>query len=395
MSVPRVSAITVLGVTAVGISTTALIGPVVPDILAEFDRPQSQAGLVIGLSTLPAIVFSPVLGALSDRHGRSAVLRPCLFTFAVLGVASAFAPTFESFLLLRFLHGLPAAGLVVLALVIISDQWAGPDRATLMARNAALLTASLAVFPVVGGMVSDIAGWRSVHLLYLMGLVPLVGVPRLGASPAVTPPVALSRQLAGTIGLLRVGRIGAAVLGATIVIAFMFGWNITLMPLHAEQVLGLSASSRGLFVGAGAAVATATALIFGRRAASAPPLTVMLIAFAVFVLGWGLVWAGGPRVAVAGLGIAVTGIAQGIVGPTLQSVIAADAPEDRRGAALALWGSSIRTGQTLGPALIAVLLVFGTTGDAYRAGVASALILTLALGALSLRSRRRVVGAVT
>lgn len=390
MGQPRVATTTLLAVTAAGMTTTALVGPIVPDILADFDQPTQRAGLVIGLSTLPAIVFSPILGALADRHGRAAVLRPCLVLFAVLGAASAAAPTFETLLVLRFLHGLPAAGLVVLAVVLISDQWSGADRAVMMTRNAAVLTGSLAVFPVIGGAVSDLAGWRAVYALYALAVLPLLGIPRVVRPVTTLQKVPLARELRDTGRLLGVRRIGWSTLAGTVMLAFIFGWNVTLLPLHAEEVLGLSAGVRGAFVGAGAAVATITALIFGRWVGSITPLWVMVMACGVFVAGWGLVWSAGAQPVLVGVGIAATGLAQGVVGPTLQTVIASDAPEAQRGAALSLWGSSIRLGQTLGPALMTIFLVFGSTTTTYLVGVIVALCLGLVLVPFALRSTTSV-----
>src|SRR3546814_1692572 len=87
---------------------------------------------------------------LADRHGRRAVLVPCLASFGLFGLLSALSPSFQVLLVLRLLQGVGGAGLINLAVVIIGDHWSGIDRARLVGQNAAVLTLSLATFPPLG-----------------------------------------------------------------------------------------------------------------------------------------------------------------------------------------------------------------------------------------------------
>ena len=121
--------------------------------------------------TLPGIVMAPVIGVLADRFGRRAVLVPCLVGFGVFGLLSALAPTFEMLLVLRLLQGVGSAGLINLAVVIIGDHWDGVERARLVGQNAAVLTVSLAVFPPLGGLLTELGGWRLSFAPYAVGLV--------------------------------------------------------------------------------------------------------------------------------------------------------------------------------------------------------------------------------
>ena len=62
--------------------------------------------------------------------------------------------------LLRLLQGIGSAGLINLAVVLIGDHWTGLERARLVGQNAAILTVSLAVFPPLGGLLTELGGWR-------------------------------------------------------------------------------------------------------------------------------------------------------------------------------------------------------------------------------------------
>src|SRR5690606_33608775 len=77
----------------------------------------------------------------------------------------------ELMLLLRFLQGAGAAGLINLAVVIISDHWAGLDRTRRVAQNSAVLTVSLAVFPPIGGGLTELGGWRLSFAPYGLAIV--------------------------------------------------------------------------------------------------------------------------------------------------------------------------------------------------------------------------------
>src|SRR3546814_15254577 len=69
------------------------------------------------------VCSSDLIGVLADRHGRRAVVVPCLIGFGVFGLLSALAPTFNALLLLRLLQGIGSAGLINLAVVLIGDHW--------------------------------------------------------------------------------------------------------------------------------------------------------------------------------------------------------------------------------------------------------------------------------
>ena len=129
--------------------------------------------------TLPGIVMAPVIGVLADRFGRRAVLVPCLAAFGVFGLLSALAPTLRhARSSLRLLQGLGSAGLINLAVVLIGDHWTGLERARLVGQNAAVLTVSLAVFPPLGGLLTELGGWRLSFAPYALGLATAVLICR-------------------------------------------------------------------------------------------------------------------------------------------------------------------------------------------------------------------------
>jgi MFS family permease len=139
--------------------------------------------------------MAPIIGVLADRLGRRAVLIPCLVGFGAFGVLSGLAPTFESLLALRFAQGIGAAGLINLAVVIISDHWDGVERARLIGKNAAVLTISLAIVPPIGGGLTELGGWRLSFGPYAIGFVTALLLVRRLDEVLPERPASLAAQL--------------------------------------------------------------------------------------------------------------------------------------------------------------------------------------------------------
>src|SRR6478752_6729551 len=77
-------------------------------------------------------VGSLVAGPLADRYGRRPMMLLSIAFAALGGLASAIAPTFDTLLIVRAIHGFFAAGLGVLAVSVIRDRFEGDRMARLM-----------------------------------------------------------------------------------------------------------------------------------------------------------------------------------------------------------------------------------------------------------------------
>src|SRR3984957_8227588 len=83
---------------------------VLKDVAGEFgvDKKQVAVAITLTLACRPLGAF--IFGRLADRFGRRPVLMLDILMFAVLEVASAFAPNLTIFLILRALFGLAMGG---------------------------------------------------------------------------------------------------------------------------------------------------------------------------------------------------------------------------------------------------------------------------------------------
>ena len=357
----------IFSITVTGILANTLVGPAIPDILDAFDQPSSRAGVFVAAGTLPGIVMAPVIGVLADRFGRRAVLVPCLVAFGIFGLLSALAPTFPSLLALRLCQGIGSAGLINLAVVLIGDHWTGNERARIVGQNAAILTISLAIFPPVGGLLTELGGWRLSFAPYALGLATAVLIyHRLDANrPAAG--VTLRAQLRGAGSALRNRDVIGSVSIGFFIFMLIFGLFLTAMPVHLESEFGMSAGQRGLVIAIPAITSTFTALRlgplrsrFGVVGLLAGAGVLFTIAFVVMGLAAAL-----PVLFAAAL---LYGLGEGVFIPTLQDVVAGASAPEQRGAVVAVWVGAARAGQTVGPLLAAALYGATSTGTTFVIG---------------------------
>lgn len=334
----------IFALTATGLSVNMLVIASLPEIIAGVDAGPGQAGMVIAAAALPGIVLGPVIGLLADRYGRRVVLVPSLLLIAAGGALAATSSSLVWLLAWRFVQGVGATGAINLAIVLIGDHWQATRRAAMLGRNAAVMTASTAAFPLVGGALTDAAGWRALFAVYLLavgtGAMAVVRLPARAASPPTARPFHELRLALRYPGVIRA--LGAAAIAFTLI----FGLVLTLLPLHLQAEFGLGPTTRGVLLAAPAGTSALVALGAGRlqRFAKSALLSTAAVLFTV-----GLAAAAtAPTLALLVVAVVSFGAGQGLLVPNLHD-IAAGSSDTGRGAVVSLLLSASRFGQTVGP----------------------------------------------
>lgn len=360
--------------TLTGITANTLIAPVLPDIIDDFGRSDSAAGLLVAAASLPGVVAAPVIGVLADRLGRRRVLVPCLAIFGLMGAVASLAPTYWVLVGARFLMGIGTAGLINLSVVLIGDHWQGSERVRQIGRNAAVLTAGLALLPLISGVLAAIGSWR-------LSLAPsALALATAWAAWAllddVRPPHAgssLTDQLREASGVLRSPAILATMASGFLIFVMIFGLFLTALPVHLEREFGLSAAPRGLLLAVPSISSTLIALNLSRlraRMGLRPLLVLGGAMFGVALLGMGVA---ATLVAVV-VGLLVYGAGEGATVPSLQETTASRAGAAQRGIVLATWVAAVRLGQAVGPLLFAAVFDVIGTGATLAVGSVVSLV---------------------
>lgn len=357
----------IFSITVTGILNNTLLGPAIPDILSTVDQPASRAGLLVASGALPGIVVAPLIGVLADRFGRRKVLTPCLVVFGLGGGMAALAPSFALLLVFRLVQGMGGAGLINLAVVIIGDFWTGNERARLVGRNAATLTISLAIFPALGGLLTEIGGWRLSFAPYPLALVTALLVWRRLPEIELHPQPNVTAQLREAAKVLRRPLLALATLAAFGVFFLIFGLYLTVLPVLLEDKFGLSAGARGLVISAPALSSTVAALTVGRLRASLGGRRLVLIGSAAFTVAFVTIGLA-PTLLVLLVGGLFYGLGEGLSIPTYQDFVAGAAPPASRGAVVAVWVGAARAGQVAGPLAAGAALVSFLPGTVFVVG---------------------------
>ena len=163
---------------AILLAALAMLGPFSIDLYLpafhDIGRDLGVAPLAVQ-QTLSSYLFAYAFmmlwhGALSDALGRRPVLIAGLGVFALATLGCAIAGNIETLWLFRALQGICAGTGLVVGRAIIRDRFQGPDAQRVMSRVTLMFGIAPAIAPVMGGLLLNAFGWRSIFWV-LMALV--------------------------------------------------------------------------------------------------------------------------------------------------------------------------------------------------------------------------------
>ncbi|MFC3075887.1 MFS transporter [Shinella pollutisoli] len=140
-----------VGSFGIGTGEFAIMG-LLPDVARTFGVTTAEAGYVISAYAFGVVVGAPVIAVTGARFRRRDLLVVLMAVFALGNLASAMAPTFESFILMRFVSGLPhgayfgVAALVAAAMVPANRRTQAVGKVMLGLTVATLIGTPLAAF---------------------------------------------------------------------------------------------------------------------------------------------------------------------------------------------------------------------------------------------------------
>lgn len=142
----------------------------------ELTKPNDQQliifSYIIGFG-LPQLFFGPV----SDRFGRKALLKISLIGYIFAAIACAMTTSFTLMLLMRFVQGVFAAGIRVIAVSIVRDATAGRAMARIMSLVMTVFMIVPIIAPAIGSAIMAVANWKwTFGVLAISGLCVLIWV---------------------------------------------------------------------------------------------------------------------------------------------------------------------------------------------------------------------------
>ncbi|HWH28422.1 MAG TPA: MFS transporter, partial [Mycobacteriales bacterium] len=218
-SAGRVAALVGLlfGLASMGSAAVAIALPVLAE---DFALSTGGAAWVISLYALMLAVGTSVYGRVADLVGVRAPLAVGVVLMTAGATVGALAPTYPVLLGARIVQGAGAASVAVLGTAIISARCEGAVRSRALGRVAGVAAAVSCLGPLLGGVVTDLFGWRAAVAL---PVVAVLAVPPLwravptggsGARLDVVGAGLVAATAAGLVLLLQSPSTGVAVAGA-------------------------------------------------------------------------------------------------------------------------------------------------------------------------------------
>ena len=275
---------------AAGVTTFALLyspQAVLPELAEDFGMPVSATTLSISVTTLAMAVALLAVGPVTERVGRTPIIRASVVVTSVVGIAHSLAPNWPTLLVLRGLQGISLAGMAAVAMAYLREEIA-PDA---HAGATGLYVGGTAIGGMVGrlivGAVADAAGWRwALAAMGGVGLVCAVVVvvtlpPSRGfrrTEPSRAARRATMRRLVTDPALLALYGVAAVAMGAFIAVFNTVGFRLRGEP----YALGVAAAS---LVYLAYAPGSLTSTYAGRLADRVARRPVLPVAFGALAIG--------------------------------------------------------------------------------------------------------------
>jgi MFS transporter, ACDE family, multidrug resistance protein len=146
-----------------------VVAPIWPEMVQQLNLEPGLAANLVSMHCLTIAIFSPVLGLLADRIGRSRILVASLLLYALFGTAGAFVQSLAPLLVLRGLLGVASGGIAAAGLGLLASMYEGQARSQALGQATSTLTIAGIIFPLLGGWVGS-QQWQFTFYLYGLGL---------------------------------------------------------------------------------------------------------------------------------------------------------------------------------------------------------------------------------
>ncbi|MEV0986601.1 MFS transporter [Streptomyces sp. NPDC049949] len=390
-----------------------------PSMRRELGASVSGMQWTIDAYTLVLASLLMLAGSTADRIGRRRVFSVGLVFFTAGSLLCSLAPTLEWLIAFRMVQAVGGSMLNPVAMSIITNTFTDPrERARAIGAWGAVVGISMAVGPLIGGLLVESVGWRSIFWINLpIGLLALALTLRFvpesrAARPRRPDPVGqlLVMALLGsmTYGIIEAPSagwsspviLGCAALavaslaglllyeprraeplidprffrsapfsGATVIaigaFAALSGF-LFLNTLYLQDVRGLSALEAGLYMLPMALLTFVCAPLSGRLVGNRGPRPSLLIAGTAMAASGVLFAAFSAETSTPLLFTAYVlfGLGFGMVNAPITNTAVSGMPRAQAGVAAAVASTSRQTGGTLGVAVIGAVLAAGTAGGA-------------------------------
>ncbi|HWO98002.1 MAG TPA: MFS transporter [Bacillus sp. (in: firmicutes)] len=188
----------------------SMLIPILPDIQDELQLTEFQTGLVLSSFSIPAALFIPLIGVLSDWYGRKRfIVVSMLLLMAGSGMAimSGYMSDARGFYLLlagRIVQGAGAAGTTPLAMALAGDLFQQEKRSKVLGIIEVYNGVGKVVAPIIGATAALFAWYSAFYVYPFVALFVLYGVLRyVGKDHTAQDTISIGGYIKKTWGVLK------------------------------------------------------------------------------------------------------------------------------------------------------------------------------------------------
>jgi EmrB/QacA subfamily drug resistance transporter len=402
-----------------------ILNVALPSIRDDLHASTSGLQWTIDAYTLVLASLLMLSGSTADRIGRKRVFMTGLIVFVVGSVLCSLAPSLDALIAFRVIQAVGGSMLNPVAMSIITNTFTDPrERARAIGVWGAVVGISFAAGPLIGGLLVQSVGWRSIFwtnlpvglaaLLLTLKFVPESRAPK-GRRPDPVGQLLVIALFAGlTYAIIQAPESGfdavlpfavvalAALLGllwyeprrdeplidlrffrsppfsgATVIAISAFaslGGFLFLSTLYLQNVRGLDALHAGLWMLPIALPIMLCAPLSGRLVGNRGPRLPLLVAGAAMTASALLFAAFQAETSDVTLfvGYVLFGVGFGFINAPITNTAVSGMPRAQAGVAAAVASTSRQLGQTLGVAVIGAVLASGVGSSSYKDAFVSA-----------------------
>lgn len=366
------------GMTIVAISSiplilvlgNSMIIPILPTMEKQLQITGFQSSLVISAFSISAAIMIPILGYLSDRFTRKAVVIPALILFGSGGLLAGFASAWFSgaflwILIGRIMQGIGAAGTTSMAMALAGDLFIDAEQSKVLGLVEASNGFGKVISPILGSLLALILWYLPFFafpgfcLISILLIAFFVKEKKKEKSPST-----IKEYGKGLLSVFkRDGRwlVVAYLTGATCLFT-LFGILFYISD-YLEKVHKIDGLWKGLILAIPLLFMTSTSYITGSKIGKKVllmkrlmilGLLFMTTSFASLAFFERLV----PFFAI----LVISSIGTGLALPCINSFITGSVSQEKRGFVTSIYGSVRFLGVAIGPPIYSTLMGWSRTG---------------------------------
>jgi len=361
-----------LGVILISATLTIMAGSIIAPVLNVMRDglgvTSSSVGLIITTHGLFMALFSPLMGSIIDRKGAR---WPFIFSLVGYGLAGGSGLLINSYWVLlvsRAFLGIALAGIFAALNVLILNNYEGGDRNKVMGWRGSAQSFGGVIWPLIGGALGGFS-WHFPFAVYMLAIPIGLLAMRVVPEPITHYPTGPSSDNDTTVfKLFKQNPILLMIIYGLMFFANVLLYVIVIFLPQLLEAFGISSTFQiGMFLTAMTGSAGVTAFIYGKIRSRFSYPTIVLTAVAIWSVAFAIISQASDSRIIA-VSIALFGVGQGLILPTIMVWIGDIVPPSFRGRFSSYLGTFGFIGQFLAPILFAPILIMAGLKGVFAVG---------------------------